>query len=99
MFHHVFLPRRLPHSDDSEPSNEYALIQALLVSLREFKHHLPTGDHPMWSKSIEMIEVFDKLRDEDGRLIQHELDRSLRSMRVHGMTPPNHHTSSSTTLP
>ncbi|KAJ0357738.1 hypothetical protein COL154_009849 [Colletotrichum chrysophilum] len=53
LFHHIFLPSRLPQQSDFSPHNELALLTLVCQSLSEFKRHLG----PEIARSVEIASV------------------------------------------
>ncbi|KAF5494312.1 hypothetical protein CGCS363_v009327 [Colletotrichum siamense] len=53
LFHHIFLPSRLPQQSDFTPHNELALLTLICQSLSEFKRHIG----PEIARSVEIASV------------------------------------------
>ena len=80
IINHVFLPPKLPQKDDSSPSRDAALAEALLEGLEAFHDLLPGPEQPQWSPLIRMIRQVLSMRDPRGGLATECVEDALEKM-------------------
>jgi hypothetical protein len=55
MFHHVFLPPKLPQEDDYNPEHELALLDSVIQALERFKTYATEQQDVIFAFVIEMV--------------------------------------------
>lgn len=55
MFHHVFLPPKLPQEDDYNPEYELALLDSVIQALERFRTCVPVKQDGVFASVIEMV--------------------------------------------
>ena len=63
LFHHVFLPPKLPQKDDYDTEYELVLLESVIYALGKFKAHVPKCPDRIIASGIEMVS---RLRDTHG---------------------------------
>jgi hypothetical protein len=63
LFHHVFLPPKLPQQDDYDTEYELVLLKSVIHALGKFKAHVPKCPGKIVASVIEMVS---RLRDTHG---------------------------------
>jgi hypothetical protein len=84
LFHHVFLPPRLPQSDDYDAEHDLALLDSVIRGLSEFKTYATKQQDGILASAIEMIT---RLRDHVGNhgdVIEEKLLKNLKDLDNHG---------------
>ena len=85
IINHVFLPPKLPQSDDSAFKNDSSLTKECRAALKSFQVHLPTQEQWRIVACIRMVSKIQELRDESGDLILGKIEESLEEMNDRGM--------------
>ena len=88
IINHVFLPPRLPLKDDSDASNDAALVEQLLNGLERLQDHIPKWEQPTWSPLIKMTRNVLLLRDCHGDLSKGCSGQALEQMTDGGRKWP-----------
>ncbi|KAF2664444.1 hypothetical protein BT63DRAFT_89804 [Microthyrium microscopicum] len=79
LFHHVFLPPKLPQENDDDPSLEKALIDAVIHALQEFKTLYRTSEDVI-DKGRAMIKNLLASRDKTGAIKEAKLKAVFQSL-------------------
>jgi hypothetical protein len=80
MVHHVFLPPRLPQSDDNDVNKEQQLVERYLSSLQSFQKFLGQEERLPWQSCIKMVSKMLEMRESNGDLSAAALDLSLENL-------------------
>ena len=64
MFHHVFLPPKLPQKDDSDPQLEETLLDILCSAIQMFKSDAAHSQQDVVQSASDMMEVCRSVRDD-----------------------------------
>jgi hypothetical protein len=84
LFHHLFLPAKLPGGDDDSVANATELIDVVLRSLRRFLSETGPDDTVAITKCIEMVDGMKKLGDSRGYLDEAGVREALRQLSIEG---------------
>lgn len=87
MFHHVFLPPKLPHKDDSDPQLEKTLLDILCSAIQIFKNDAAHSQYDVIQSASDMMEVCRSVRDDSGSISESKLKGALQNLRKKGMFP------------
>ena len=85
IINHVILPPKLPQSDDSEVSNDSALLDTLQDGLERFQEHMPEQDRLPWVPLTGMVRNMHSLRTASRRLAIDSTEQALKQMASKGM--------------
>lgn len=84
LFHHIFLPPKLPQADDYSPSFEINILDYVVNALRAFGSHVPSQEATIFTTITTMIS---RLRDictfPDG-INEKELEKALKELDQQG---------------
>jgi len=91
LFHHLFLPPKLPGGDDTSTSNTVFLTEFVLNSLRRFTDELVEENAGNIRPAIPMLQGMQSATESQGLLAQVGVERvleqiSLKSMYSHYLT-------------
>lgn len=92
MFHHIFLPPKLPRKDDSSTANEEILLDTVFDSLEKFKCSFGANASDQSATVDSAIAMIANLRDvhdwgsilENGAVNENKLATALRSLSKKG---------------
>ncbi|KAJ4208350.1 hypothetical protein NW767_001454 [Fusarium falciforme] len=82
LFHHIYLPQKLPGHEDDSASNVAALISFVLRSLQRFLIESRPADQVATQSCISMLEMMQKSADNYGFLDEDGLRQVLRDLSV-----------------
>ncbi|RSM04293.1 hypothetical protein CEP52_006878 [Fusarium oligoseptatum] len=82
LFHHIFLPQKLPGHEDDSASNVANLISFVLRSLQRFLTESSPADQIATRSCISMLEMMQKSADNYGFLEEDGLRQVLRDLSV-----------------
>jgi hypothetical protein len=85
LFHHIFLPQKLPGHEDDSASNVASLISFVLRSLQRFLIESRPADQVATRSCISMLEMMQKSSDNYGFLDEDGLRQVLRDLSLSGM--------------
>lgn len=80
MFHHVFLPPKLPQRDDSGFAVERRLIERCLTALKSFQKLVAEEEHLPWQSCIKMVSKMLDMRKNNGELSAEAVDKCLENL-------------------
>ncbi|KAM5377914.1 hypothetical protein ACJZ2D_004818 [Fusarium nematophilum] len=80
LFHHLFLPSKLPPGDDSSPSNEARLIDFVDLSLRRFIVEMSEENTAIINTCISMVDGLRRSTDSSGYLREAGVREVLRQL-------------------
>lgn len=63
LINHMFLPPKLPQSDDHDPAQEYMMINVIIVSLINFKSTLEPNCRAIVESALAMVISLRELRE------------------------------------
>lgn len=55
LFHHIFLPPKLPQKDDYDPLYDIALVDQVIGALRQFRDHVSSQEADICTAVVTMI--------------------------------------------
>jgi hypothetical protein len=88
IFHHLFLPPKLPGGDDTSASNTIFLMEFVLQSLQSFADKLFGEDGATAQPAISMLENMRDVTDPKGFLDYVGVKKVLSALSVDSMFPP-----------
>lgn len=77
LFHHIFLPPKLPPGDDDHDGHELFLLDSLLEALKDFKEYLTGDEAAVFSSVLTMIRRLRDTRDASGNMSEAKLKEAL----------------------
>ena len=80
LFHHLFLPRKLPDEDDYSPEGERMLLGVTTRALERFKESTGDDDAQGIDLVLDMIRQLDTLLDSRGALDEEQLEQALSTL-------------------
>lgn len=80
MFHHVFLPPKLPQRDDSDVIKERRLIEQCFTVLKSFQKLVAEEEHLPWQLCIKMVSKMLDMRENNGELSAEGVDKNLENL-------------------
>lgn len=83
-YHHVFLPLRLPQSDDYNPKHEFVLIDEIICALRGFETYLSRQQAVEITIIITMMSRLRESCDLDGGISEHKLKLAFKELDTKG---------------
>lgn len=84
VFHHVFLPPKLPQGDDFNDEHESTLLDTVIHALRGFKSHSPSRHGPVLDPVETMLDRLKKIRGISGGVNEENLKKVLEEMQTEG---------------
>jgi hypothetical protein len=84
MFHHIFLPPKLPGGDDSSPDHEKALLDTTIDALRKFRELAMEDCNGAIDSVIRMVTSLSATRDFEGNVNEGKLSNALRDLPEKG---------------
>lgn len=84
LFHHIFLPGKLPQQDDYNPAYETALLDKVIEALRLFKNHVSTQETNICSAAITAITRLKATYNHHGGVDKVMLTEALMDLRNEG---------------
>ncbi|OKL60912.1 hypothetical protein UA08_03562 [Talaromyces atroroseus] len=88
--HHVFLPPKLPGSDDYSPECERILIEMLCESLSRFKSFMTDDQHNTIDSAASMLDMVKQVHDSFGHIDEAKLGSALEELCAQGGSLPVH---------
>lgn len=80
---HIFCPIKLPQDDDYTAKSDWALLNTVLSSARDFVSFLPNSDQEQWGPLLKMLENIGITTISPS--LSKDIDSQIRSMRGGGM--------------
>lgn len=80
LFHHLFLPSKLPGDCDTSGGNESCLLNLVEEALNSFINHINENDHDAIKSAIAMIGNAQNARDPNGNLQEFGVLKALDSV-------------------
>ncbi|KAL4804843.1 hypothetical protein BDV18DRAFT_161935 [Aspergillus unguis] len=90
VFHHVFLPPKLPQEDDYNAGYETSLLDTVICALGEFKAYVPTHHATVFDPVITMLARLRRIRALHGDLDEGMLEETLKHLMTKGGILPIH---------
>jgi hypothetical protein len=84
IFHHVFLPPKLPQSDDYDPAHEDDLLDQVIDALHEFNEYTTPEDSRLIEGLITAITRLRKIQHLSGAIDEKELLHTLGELGTTG---------------
>lgn len=84
MFHHVFLPPKLPQEDDYDPEYELALLESVIQALERFKTYAIEQQGEILGSIIEMVTRLKDQAGMHGDVIEGKLLQNLQKLNHYG---------------
>jgi hypothetical protein len=85
VFHHLFLPSKLPEGDDSSPTNELSLVKLVQNSLTEFLSKTDPSNHAAITSAKALVESMHTATGLDGFLQEDGIKTVLKKINPHSM--------------
>jgi len=80
---HIFCPIKLPQENDYTPKSDFALLNVVLCSARNFVSVLPDSDQEQWGPLLKMLENLGITTISPS--LSKDIGSQIRSMRGGGM--------------
>ncbi|KAJ9257552.1 hypothetical protein DTO195F2_5534 [Paecilomyces variotii] len=90
LFHHVFLPPKLPQSDDYDASCELILLDSVINSLQKFRALVPNQHRQVLGPVITMVARLREIRGSHGDVSEGKLKEALQKLDTEGGVLPVH---------
>ncbi|KAJ9318556.1 hypothetical protein DTO271D3_1218 [Paecilomyces variotii] len=90
LFHHVFLPPKLPQSDDYDTSCELILLDSVINSLQKFRALVPNQHRQVLGPVITMVARLREIRGSHGDVSEGKLKEALQKLDTEGGALPVH---------
>lgn len=91
LFHHVFLPPKLPQKDDYNSSYENSLLDHVIDTLKRFKALAPSHHHEVLAEVITMITRLREICGSYGEVSERRLKKALQKLDTEGKaSSPSH---------
>jgi hypothetical protein len=84
LFHHVFLPPKLPQKDDYDAKHELALLKSVIHALREFRAYAAEQQDGILASAITTISHLRNNHGNQGDVIEEKLEKQLKELDIHG---------------
>lgn len=84
LYHHLFLPRKLPGEDDYSPECDKMLLGVTVRALQKFKESAADSNAEGIDLVLGMIRALDTLLDSRGALDEEQLRQALTTLCEHG---------------
>jgi hypothetical protein len=84
LFHHVFLPPKLPQEDDYHAEHECILLDTVIHALQGFKAYLPGQQDQIIVSIVTMLSRLREILGSCGDVTEKALKRALESLDSHG---------------
>lgn len=84
IFHHIFLPPRLPQEDDYDPLYDIALVDQVIEALCQFRNYVPSEKADICTIVITMITRLRKTCSLHGGVDEMELKNALIDLNSEG---------------
>ena len=84
LFHHVFLPPKLPQKDDYDSLYDIALVDQVIEALCQFRDHVSSQEADICTTVITMITRLRKTYSLHGGVDQMELKEALIDLNTEG---------------
>lgn len=84
LFHHVFLPPKLPQSDDYDTSCELILLDSVINSLQKFRALVPNQHRQVLGPVITMVARLREIRGSHGDVSEGKLKEALQKLDTEG---------------
>ena len=78
LVHHIFLPPKLPHEDDTSALREAALLDTTLRCILKFRSHVPETQRCCVESAIQLIQRLCNVHERNGDFVTIS-DEGLRS--------------------
>jgi hypothetical protein len=84
LFHHVFLPPKLPQEDDYHAEHECTLLDTVICALQGFKAYLPGQQDQIITSVITMLSHLREILGSCGDVTEKALKRALERLDSQG---------------
>lgn len=84
LFHHVFLPPKLPQKDDYEAEYDLTLVDSVISALNGFKVQAPASYDSAIDPIIEMMIRLRDVQESHGNVSEKILEQELGKLDVYG---------------
>lgn len=84
MFHHVFLPPKLPQEDDFDPEHDLALLDSVIHALERFKTYEREQQNRIFAFAIEMLSRLKSQAGIHGDVNEGKLLQNLQKLSLDG---------------
>ncbi|KAF7173011.1 hypothetical protein CNMCM6106_007163 [Aspergillus hiratsukae] len=90
LFHHVFLPPKLPQSDDYDAGCELILLDSVIKTLQTFSALVPNQHRQVLGPVITMVARLREIRGSHGDVSEGKLKEALQKLDTEGGVLPVH---------
>lgn len=84
LLHHVFLPPKLPQSEDYNPEYEQSLLESVIRNLQKFSSLVPDEDSDILVSTANAMSCLRDICEHDGSIDQAKLKKSLGYLNDQG---------------
>ncbi|CAI7592284.1 unnamed protein product [Penicillium pancosmium] len=84
LFHHIFLPPKLPQSDEYNAQYEILLLDRVVELLRDFSHHAEPHDAAVLTSALAMISRLRGICELDGGVNESQLKEVFSDLDFEG---------------
>lgn len=84
LFHHVFLPPKLPQAEDYNAGHEHLLLDSVIEAIRSFSKYVSNVDTNIVRQVTEMIARLIKAHDPHGDVDEKQLMKTLITLPIEG---------------
>ncbi|KAJ6005943.1 hypothetical protein N7451_003887 [Penicillium sp. IBT 35674x] len=90
LFHHLFLPPKLPQTEDYNARHEHLLLNSVIDALQSFSGYVPIADTTVMARVIEMITRLRQARNSYGEVDEQQLMKNLTELPIQNGFLPIH---------
>jgi hypothetical protein len=91
LFHHVFLPPKLPQEDDYDANCELILIDSVIHSLKEFRTLVPMHHRQVLDPVITMVARLREIHGSHGDVSEGKLKEAFQKLDAKGRSSAPYH--------
>lgn len=84
LFHHIFLPPKLPHDDDYDPLYDKALLDQVIEALCQFRDHVSSHEADICTTVLTMLTRLGRTCSLHGAVDEMELKKALIELNTEG---------------
>lgn len=84
LLHHVFLPPKLPQSDDYNPKYEISLLKRVISAFHEFRSLVPDEDSDILTPVTSAMSRLRDVCEDDGSINEAKLEKSFEFLNHQG---------------
>ena len=84
LLHHLFLPPKIPQTDDYNAEHEYLLLERVIEALVSFKSYVSSADTVILSQIARMMVRLRKTHGPHGNVDEKQLEKVLTELPTQG---------------